>query len=159
MSNSLRIDALVYTKGISNVWFIKKTWPGKLILLRFQKFKNLNSFPILCTEFVKKWGNYSRGDIIQWRILIKEIQYVFTCSFLMLWWTHFPCKLTNYFIENDSVNFQFKSSFCYFDSDLSQVSQKIIERNHLAQKYIYAKPTTVTRIFPIGQWSLLYSND
>ena len=51
--------------------------------LQFQKFKHLNSFPILCTEFVKKWGNYSRGDIIQGRILIKEIQYVFTCSFLI----------------------------------------------------------------------------
>ena len=24
---------------------------------------------------------------------------------------------------------------------------------------VYAKPTTVTRIFPIGQWCLLYSND
>ena len=146
-------------KGISFMITVFPQLVSGEFFLWFQKFKNLNSFPILCTEFVKKWGNYSRGDIIQWRILIKEIQYVFTCSFLMLWWTHFPCKLTNYFIENDSVNFQFKSSFCYFDSDLSQVSQKIIERNHLAQKYIYAKPTTVTRIFPIGQWSLLYSND
>jgi hypothetical protein len=37
------------------------------------KVQKLNSFLFLCTEFVKKWGNYSRGDIIQGGRLIKEI--------------------------------------------------------------------------------------
>ena len=31
----------------------------------FVKAKNLNSFPILCTEFVKKIGNYPRGNANQ----------------------------------------------------------------------------------------------
>ena len=36
----------------------------------------MNSFPILCIEFLKRWGNYSRGETIQGGILIKEIQYL-----------------------------------------------------------------------------------
>ena len=42
--------------------------------------KIFEGFKVLCIDFdqilEKKGGNYSRGDIIQGRILIKEIRYV-----------------------------------------------------------------------------------
>ena len=43
--------------------------------------KLFEGFKILCSDFdhilEKKCGTYSRGDIFQGRILIKEIRYVF----------------------------------------------------------------------------------
>ena len=39
--------------------------PYSSVLDTFVKAKNLNSFPILCTEFVKKGGNYPRGNANQ----------------------------------------------------------------------------------------------
>ena len=41
--------------------------------------KLFKDFQILCTDFhlvLVKRGNYSRGDVIQGRILIKEIRYM-----------------------------------------------------------------------------------
>ena len=44
---------------------------------QFQKSKNLNNVPFLCTKLFQKRGYYSRGDIIQGRTLIKEIRYLY----------------------------------------------------------------------------------
>ena len=43
---------------------------GETNFLRSKKFKNSNSFPILCTEFLKT-GETIQGEIIQGRMLIK----------------------------------------------------------------------------------------
>ena len=49
---------------------------GHQVNQQFQKSKNLNNVPFLCTNLFQKRGHYSRGDIIQGRTLIKEIRYV-----------------------------------------------------------------------------------
>ena len=49
---------------------------GHQEIQQFQKSKTLNNVPFLCTKLFQKRGHYSRGDIIQGRILIKEIRYV-----------------------------------------------------------------------------------
>ena len=36
----------------------------------------MNNVPFLCTKLFQKRGQYSRGDIIQGRTLIKEIRYL-----------------------------------------------------------------------------------
>ena len=49
---------------------------GHQVNQQFQKSKNLNNVPFLCTKLFQKRGHYSTGDIIQGRTLSKEIWYV-----------------------------------------------------------------------------------
>ena len=56
-------------------YFLKKC-PGTLGKLAISKSKNLNNVPFLCTKLLQKRRHYSRGDIIQGRILFKEIRYL-----------------------------------------------------------------------------------
>ena len=66
----------------------------------------MHSFPFLCTEFVKKWWHYSRGDIIQGRILIKEIRY---CDTLL---EFLSARIWDEFIsENHMKNESFKNTW------------------------------------------------
>ena len=49
---------------------------GHQLNQQFQKCKNLNNVPFLCTKLFQKRGNYSRGDIIRGRTIFKEIRYM-----------------------------------------------------------------------------------
>ena len=58
-----------YYSFIIKIYFCMKSAIG-LIQYRpavdtFEKAKNLNIFPILCTEFVKRGGKYPRGNANQ----------------------------------------------------------------------------------------------
>ena len=71
---------LRYLAGSLSMAWISCSYHISLNSVRGMMGKLFEGFKLSCTDFdhilEKKGGNYSRGDIVQWRILIEEIRYV-----------------------------------------------------------------------------------